>query len=177
MVSSHTRDRDAAAAPPQGRYRIDPARSQVSFRTRHLFGLAAVAGTMAIRSGEVVIGDPGAMSTVIVVLDAGSFHTSNFRRDTDVCSPRFLHVEDHPTITFTASGLRPDGDTWSLPGELTVRGTDSPVELHVTELRVTEGALHARASVRVDRYALGVTAAKGMAVRHLDINMTITGPR
>lgn len=30
----------------------------------------------------------------------------------------------------------------------------------------------ARATARIDRYAFGVTAAKGMAGRHLDIELT-----
>ena len=49
----------AAGVPAPGRYRIDRARSSVTFRTRHLFGLGVVSGTMAITHGEMTI-DPGA---------------------------------------------------------------------------------------------------------------------
>jgi polyisoprenoid-binding protein YceI len=39
-------------APQLGRYGIDPAHSAVTFRTRHLFGLAPVRGSSAVRSAR-----------------------------------------------------------------------------------------------------------------------------
>src|SRR5580700_10378647 len=43
----------APATPQLGHYEIDPGSSRISFRTRHMFGLAPVRGTFAIRSGIV----------------------------------------------------------------------------------------------------------------------------
>jgi polyisoprenoid-binding protein YceI len=37
-----------SGVPAAGRYRLGPARSSVTFRTRHLFGLGVVSGTMAV---------------------------------------------------------------------------------------------------------------------------------
>jgi hypothetical protein len=37
------------ATPAVGHYRIDPTRTIVRFSTRHLFGLGAVSGTMAVQ--------------------------------------------------------------------------------------------------------------------------------
>ena len=43
------------AVPAAGRYRLDPSHTVVAFRTRHLFGLGAVSGTMAATGGEITI--------------------------------------------------------------------------------------------------------------------------
>src|ERR1700743_1981812 len=56
MYDMHTEPGLSAASTPQpGHYDIDPSRSTVTFRTRHLFGLAPVRGTITIRSGTVDI--------------------------------------------------------------------------------------------------------------------------
>jgi hypothetical protein len=39
----------AGQAPPAGQYALDPARTSVSFVTRHMFGLAPARGTLAAR--------------------------------------------------------------------------------------------------------------------------------
>jgi polyisoprenoid-binding protein YceI len=46
-----TREHSAAVTPPLGRYRIDARSSAVRFRTRHMFGLAPVRGSFAVRAG------------------------------------------------------------------------------------------------------------------------------
>jgi polyisoprenoid-binding protein YceI len=48
--------RTAVGVPAAGRYRLDPDRSAVTFRARHLFGLGAVTGTMTATSGEITLG-------------------------------------------------------------------------------------------------------------------------
>jgi polyisoprenoid-binding protein YceI len=47
----HTEPALSATSTPQlGHYDVDPSRSAVTFRTRHLFGLAPVRGTFATRA-------------------------------------------------------------------------------------------------------------------------------
>lgn len=175
MVSSETSD--AVDTPTRGRYQIDPARSEVRFRTRHLFGLAEVTGTVQVRSGELVVTDPPSASTVTAILDSGSFRTTNPRRDTDVRSARFLQVDDYPDITFEAAGPHRGGAGWTLPGRLTVRRETNPIELAVVSLQVVGEELRARATTRVDRFSFGLRRAKGMAARHLDIELAVTAQR
>jgi two-component system sensor histidine kinase DesK len=59
-------------------------------------------------------------------------------------------------------------------GELTIRQISSPVTLAIDSVEPAGAGFRARATTRVDRYALGVTAAKGMAARHLDIDLAVT---
>ena len=50
--------------PEPGRYDIDTTCSAVTFRTRHLFGLAPVRGSFAIRTGTITITEPLADSSI-----------------------------------------------------------------------------------------------------------------
>jgi hypothetical protein len=83
----HTRD---AGGPRPGRYEIDTSCSAVTFRTRHLFGLAPVRGSFAIRAGTIDVAEPLAGSSVYVQIDPASVRTRNGQRDNNVRSERLL---------------------------------------------------------------------------------------
>ena len=159
--------------PPAGTYLVDPARSVVAVTTRHLFGLAGVKATFAVREGTLVIADPLSASTAAAVLDAGSFTSGNKKRDQDVSSAKYLDAASHPDIAFASNALQQDGDRWILRGTVIAHGTPAPAELTVTEIAFdgTDLALHGATSI--DRYAHGVVAGKGMAGRHLAIELHV----
>jgi polyisoprenoid-binding protein YceI len=159
-----------ARLPAAGRYRLDPSRSSVAFRTRHLFGLGAVSGTLRVTAGDVSV-DPASVSAI---LSASSFSTGSRARDRDIRSAKFLDAERYPDITFTAGTLNQTQSGWTLAGELTVRERSEPVTLAIDSVEVDGAGFRARASARIDRYALGLTAAKGIAARHLDVELTAT---
>ena len=173
MTTSSTTPQQAGV-PAAGRYRLDPARSPVTFRTRHLFGLGAVTGTMAITSGEITIDPAVPQATVTAVLSAATFHTGSRARDRDIRSAKFLDAGQYPDITFRAGTLTQSADHRTLAGELTVRGVTRPATLTIDSLQASGTNFRARASARIDRYAFGLTAAKGMAARHLDIQLDVT---
>jgi polyisoprenoid-binding protein YceI len=158
--------------PAAGRYRLAPARSSVTFRTRHLFGLGVVSGTMEVVAGEITVDPAAGQATVTAVVSAASFHTGSRLRDRDVHSAKFLDTGQYPHITFRAGTLRRDSDGWTLAGELTVREVSKPVTLTIESAEETGPGFRAHATARIDRYVFGVTAAKGMAARYLDINLT-----
>jgi polyisoprenoid-binding protein YceI len=165
-------------APGIGSYRIDPARSNVSFRSRHLFGLARVTGTFAIRQGLIEVADPVGASRVQVEIDAASFHTGNRQRDREVLSARFLEADRHPSITFTARRAERGPGGAALDGTLTVRGVERPVRLAIERCGDDGGdgrAVVASASARIDRTEFGITASRGMAGRYLDVSIEVVG--
>ena len=90
----------AQATPRPGRYEIDTSCSAVTFRTRHLFGLAPVRGSFAIRAGTVDVAEPLADSSIYAEIDAASFRTGNGQRDVSVRSARLLDADQYPVITF-----------------------------------------------------------------------------
>jgi polyisoprenoid-binding protein YceI len=155
--------------PQSGQYEIDVARSTVRFSTRHLFGLAPVRGSFAIRSGSVTIDGPFAACRVFAELEAASFRTGNGQRDSSVRSARFLAAGAHPVITFAADAVAGEVIT----GTLTVRGTSDQVSLAVTSVEGTPQSFTARATSRIDRTAFGITAAPGLAARYLDVTADV----
>jgi len=160
---------DPATAPPLGRYEIDPGRSAVGFRTRHLFGLAPVRGTLAIRGGTVDVAEPLAASIVHAEIAAASFRTGNGQRDASVLSPRLLDAGHHPVISFDTER----SGTGDILGMLTVRGVARPVRLLVTHSSVAADSFTVRAAARIDRTEFGVTAYRGLAGRHLDVSLEV----
>lgn len=163
--------------PAAGTYRLDPETSSISFATRHMFGLGGVTGHFRLISGEITINDPVTSSTASAAIDAASFHTGGAARDKDVKSANFLHVEEHPQITFSSTELARDGDRWLLRGQVTARGNSAPAELVVTEARTDEAGLFLKATARIDRYAHGLTKKKGLAGRYLDLIITAHATR
>src|SRR5690349_24956852 len=167
----------AVQVPAVGSYQLAPAASTVKFATRRLFGLAAVKGTFRLISGQVTIADPVTSSTASAVIDAASFATGNPRRDQDVKSARLLHVNDHPQTTFRSTELVQDDAAWRLRGQTTAGGTSAPADLAINEAAASADVLQMRPTTRVDRYAHGLTKAKGFAGRHLDMEITARATR
>jgi polyisoprenoid-binding protein YceI len=164
-------DSTAARTPQTGRYDIDPSRSTVTFRTRHLFGLAPVRGTFAVRAGTVDLDGPGAGPAIYAEIDTASFRTGNFVRDGRVRSPHFLDPAGHPVMIFSADQV--DDEDRLLTGTLTVCGITCPVTLSIVHYAPSAGAFTARATTRIDRTEFGVTAARGLAARHLDVTVEV----
>ena len=160
-----------------GIYRIDPERSTITFRTRHLFGLGPVRGTFRLRTGEILVADPAGESAVRATVDAGSFHTGNPGRDGTVLSARLLNAGKYPDITFASSQVSESDGRWAVRGTLVVTGHEQPVELAIEQARADGPRLSFVATAGIDRYAFGVTAMKGLAARRLNCRLEIVAIR
>jgi len=157
--------------PQPGHYDIDPGRSRVTFATRHLLGLGRVRGSFAVRGGSADVADPIAASAVYAEIETASFRTKNPARDGSVLSRRFLDPAGHPVMTFRSDRIEAGGQV--VTGTLTVRGTSRPVTLTITRCEVSRGSFTARATARIDRTEFGITAARGLAARYLDLTMEV----
>ena len=156
-------------SPRPGRYEIDTSCSAVTFRTWHLFGLAPVRGSFAIRAGTIDVAEPLAGSSVYVQIDPASFRTGNGQRDSNVRSARLLDVGRYPVITFISEGI----DGLALTGALTVHNVTMPVSLSIEQSAVTPRSFNAHASTRIDRTEFGVAAYRGVAGRYLDMTVEV----
>jgi polyisoprenoid-binding protein YceI len=161
---------EITARPDPGHYMIDPDRSTIAFGGRHLFGLLPVRGTFSIRSGTVDVTEPLADSRIRVEMDTASFRTGGEQRDRSVRSARFLDAGRHPVMSFVSERVAPD----SIAGTLTVGEVAWPVGLAIERAAVRPGTFTARATTRIDRTEFGVTAAPGLAGRHLDVTLEVT---
>jgi polyisoprenoid-binding protein YceI len=163
-------------APPPGRYRIDPDHSTIAVRTTHLFGLGAVHATFALRSALIVLEKRIANSRVEAVADAASFDSRNPGRDKRVTSKALLNSGAHPEISFSSDSVSQTDGTWTVRGTLTARGQSAPCELVITDALERPDGLTIIATGTVDRYAHGITGAKGFAGRYLQVTITaVTG--
>lgn len=159
--------------PPPGDYVINTSRSTVELATRHMFGTGKVAATFQVREASLTITDPVTASQLHAVIDAASFASDKPKRDEHVSGPKFLHTEQHPDITVDATSARLQDGAWTVPATVTARGVSAPATLTVQRANTdNDGQLTLVATVRVDRYAHGITAAKGMAGRWMDLTVT-----
>lgn len=148
--------------PQTGTWVIDPSHSSIEFVAKHLV-VSKVRGRFASFSGSVEVADPIEQSRVEVSIDAASIDTNDEQRDGHVKSGDFLDVERFPQLTFRSTGAHQrDGDTWTIPGELTIRDVTKPVELTVEYLGIyadpwgNEKAAFT-ATTELDREAFGIT--------------------
>jgi len=117
---------DGRHVPPTGTWTIDPAHSSFEFVARHL--MAKVRGRFANVTGEAEIAEEPERSTVQIELETASVDTKEPTRDGHLRSPDFFDVENHPTITYRSTAIRPaDEGIWQIDGDLTIRGVTRPV--------------------------------------------------
>src|SRR5262249_18278076 len=64
-------------------------------------------------------------------VELGSIDTGNADRDNHIRSADFFNVDEHPTMTFRSTGIRPNGDGFALDGELTLKGISRPVTFDI----------------------------------------------
>ena len=118
-----------APALAAGTYAIDAAHSRAEFKVRHL-GISTVTGTFSDLGGTVTVGDGLGSLQTTARIDASTVSTENDDRDDHLRSPDFFDVAEHPEITFTSTGVRAgEGGSFTLLGDLTMRGVTRPVEL------------------------------------------------
>ena len=116
-----------------GAWTIDPARTLVEFAGKHMM-VTTVKGRFRDVRGTIQIDEADhARSSVEVEIDAGSLDSGVEQRDAHLKSPDFLHVEQHPTITFRSTRVDPIGAREArVLGDRSIRGTTRRVELDVT---------------------------------------------
>ncbi|MEU5186021.1 YceI family protein [Streptomyces klenkii] len=166
--------------PLPGVYRIDPDASRIRFRMRAFFGLFPIKGTFSVAHGSIAVAEPESASTVEAVIPVDSFSSGHAQRDRHVRSADYLDSALHPEIRFHGAEVQraegAEGEV-TLLGELTVRGVTRPAALTLEEVIADGPRLSVRAMTVVDRYAFGVTNAKGMTGRRLRIALDVVAVR
>jgi len=145
-------------------YKIDPAHSSAQFVVRHMMitnvrgGFSGVQGTIEYDS------DNPKQSSIDVVIDATKINTLDEQRDAHLKSQDFLHVEQHPTMTFKSRKIVPAADgEWKITGDLTIHGLTKEVVLNA-EGPTPEGKdpygntrIGASATTKIKRSDFGLT--------------------
>jgi polyisoprenoid-binding protein YceI len=137
----------------QGRWRIDPARSRVEFRTPTLWGLATVKGQFERYDGTL---DLERSSAIELTIDADSLNTKNAFRDRHLRSADFFDVRNHPEVRFVSDSATLKGDTLKVRGRLYAAGSSLPLDLNAGVRRVGD-ELEMEARTYGDHRALGMS--------------------
>ena len=119
--------------PAVGVWTIDPGHADVGFVGRH-FGLTKIRGRFVGVTGEVIVADDVADSSLTVTIDMASVSSGDQTRDDHLRSDDFFDVVNHPTATFVSRRIESDGSGGSIVGDLTIKGITRPVELAVEYL-------------------------------------------
>ena len=125
-MSTTTPLRTDGRTPAATRWRIDPARSSVEFRTPTLWGLAKVKGHFDRYDGTLDLErDPA----ITLTIDAASLDTHNRLRDRHLRSADFFDVANHPQVRFVSDSATLDGERLNVRGRLYAGGESIPLRL------------------------------------------------
>ena len=91
-----------------GTWEIDPVHSEVGFTARHMM-VSKVRGRFTTFSGEIVLGESPAQSSVTATIDLTSINTGNEQRDQHIRSADFFEVNKYTTMTYRSTGIRARG--------------------------------------------------------------------
>jgi polyisoprenoid-binding protein YceI len=126
-ATSGTRVVNGRQVPEAGTWEIDPSHQSFEFVARHL--MAKVRGKFSGVSGAATVAEVPEASTLEIEIDTTTVDTGDATRDGHLRSNDFFGAEDHPTISFRSTAVRPDeGEShWKVDGELTIRGVTRAV--------------------------------------------------
>lgn len=111
-----------------GTWKLDPTHSELSFWVRHL-KISKVRGVFESFDVTVTVPEDPSQISVVATVDVSSVNTKQEQRDAHLRTSDFFLAEEHPTITFTSTGITVDGDAFALTGDLSLRGVTKSVTL------------------------------------------------
>jgi polyisoprenoid-binding protein YceI len=152
-MSAHAADRLEAPSTEGTRWRIDPTRSRIEFRTRTFWGLTTVKGRFHRFDGTL---DLRGAPAVDLTIDATSLDTNNRLRDKHLRSADFFDVDNHPHVRFLSDCATLDDDRLTVHGRLYAAGASMPLELQAAIRRVGD-ELVIDAGTHADHHELGMT--------------------
>ncbi|HEV8021492.1 MAG TPA: YceI family protein [Candidatus Lustribacter sp.] len=143
-------------------YSIDPAHSDISFAIRHLM-LTKIRGTFHGLTGTIRLGESGDVPTKIEAeIDVTTVDTQEPKRDGHLQAPDFFNSAEHSKMKFVSTSINGSGSTFTVTGDLTLRGVTKSVTLNGTVAgHVTDPWGNDRigwsATTRINRADFGIT--------------------
>ncbi len=128
-MSTATTDRTRAL--PAGSWDIDTVHSRIGFEVTHL-GISTFRGSFTGYDGRIVTSGDG-LESVEGTIDVSSVDVGDSQLAGHLGSEDFFAAELHPQGSFTSTSVseRDDG-SYSVVGDLTLRGVTHPVTLDVS---------------------------------------------
>ena len=144
-----------------GTWTVDTVHSYVGFTIKHMM-VSKVRGRFTSFTAEFTTAPDPLQSTVTATIDASSIDTHNEMRDNHIRSADFFAADDHPSITFSSTGIRYEDGEFLIDGELAIRGVAKPVTLTLDGPAFGPGPQGGTksgfsASLEIDRHDFGVS--------------------
>src|SRR5688500_16999057 len=113
-------------------WKIDPAHSEIQFKVKHLM-ITNVTGFFEKFDLTVETEDEDftKASRIEFTADINTINTNNQQRDTHLKSADFFDAENHGQLKFVGKTYSATGDSGTLTGDLTIRGTTKQLTLNV----------------------------------------------
>jgi polyisoprenoid-binding protein YceI len=168
-MSTQRPDASSELGLPVGIWNSEPSGSRLEFAVKTMWGLATVKGRFDRFHGQLEVKPEGARAELTV--EAASLDTGHGKRDTHLRSADFFDVENHPTLSFTASAITPRSDDGlTITGDLAVAGRVVRLQLPVRVTHGEHGRLHLSTTAIVPREHAGMTWNRSGMIRG-DINL------
>ena len=137
-------------AVPTGTWTLDKIHSQVGYAVKHA-GISLFKGEVEGFEASLTDGTLRGSAPVTGIKVEGE----NFAAH--LLSPDFFDAERHPTVSFTSTELRRDGDELVVEGELEIRGERRPVRLTGTIAGPVNDRIGISVETQIDRTDFGIT--------------------
>ncbi len=111
-----------------GTYTLDPSHTQIGFIARHAM-VTKVRGGFTEFEGTASTGENLKDAKISITIKADSVDTRSEDRDNHIRGGDFFDVENYPEITFESTDVTASGETLSVTGDLTIKGTSKPVTI------------------------------------------------
>lgn len=118
---------------------LDPTHSELGFKIKHLM-ISNVSGTFKDFTAEVETAEED-FGTAKINLSAqiNSISTNNEQRDAHLLASDFFEADKYPVLNFKSTRIEKiDDDTYTVFGDLTLKGVTKPVKLNVEFNGVTK---------------------------------------
>ena len=113
------------------KWTIDASHSEVHFKVKHLM-ISTVTGTFGSYEGSIETTNDNDFegATANFSADIESISTGQEQRDGHLKSADFFDAANFPKLTFASTSFEKSGDdTYTVKGDLTIRGVSKPVTL------------------------------------------------
>lgn len=120
------------------RWDIDPDHSLIEFRVTHMVISKTSGRFMDYRGFVEMDASANTLKTIEATIQAESINTNQEKRDMHLRNADFLDVKQFPTMTYKMKHYRKQGATYTIVGNLTLRGVTNEVTLISTFNGVTQ---------------------------------------
>lgn len=153
------RERHAATVVPVATWTVDPRRSTVGFKIRHLL-IATVRGRFTDFEGTLEVGERGPLRACGTVRTA-TIDTGDPIRNERLSGPEFFDTATSSEMRFVSMSVEPvDGETLRIVGDLTIRDTTREVELRARRTAAVGERLELDVDGELSRSDFGIESAQ-----------------